>query len=187
MKDGNHQIWSPSDPVRLNWSRPTHSAGPRRRRPPESASVHSVRYPHRRKRRARSHSFCVDLPLAKHAEAASCLHHALLQLVVAVAQTQTGLTGALLRVGSERPKVVARSRRALPALGVSSPVSGHHSIRSPGFRRGLCATATVQRERQCGRWSDARSARKAQAWLTVARARRHRPTTWGCGWRSTQS
>src|SRR5438132_314480 len=62
---------------------------------------------------------------------------------VAVAQTPGGLTGAVLRVGSKKPKVVARLWRALPGLDALGPVSGRHSERGPGFRRRLCATATA--------------------------------------------
>jgi hypothetical protein len=67
--------------------------------------------------------------------------------VVAVAQTPGGLTGAVLRVGSKMPQVAVRPRRALLGLGAASPLSDRHSERGPGFRRRLCATATVPCDR----------------------------------------
>jgi MFS family permease len=66
--------------------------------------------------------------------------------VVAVAQTPEGLTGSALRVGSKAPKVIACLRRALLGLSAAGPPSDGHSQRSPGFRRGLCATATLVHE-----------------------------------------
>jgi hypothetical protein len=63
---------------------------------------------------------------------------------VAVAQTPGGLTGAFLRVGTKRPKVVARPRRAVLGLGAAGLLSDRHSERGPGFRGPLCATATCE-------------------------------------------
>jgi hypothetical protein len=68
-------------------------------------------------------------------------------LGVAVSQTPDGLTEAFLRVGSKKPQVVARPRRALLGLGAASPLSDRHSERGPGFRRRLCATATGESAR----------------------------------------
>jgi hypothetical protein len=70
------------------------------------------------------------------------------RFVVAVAQTPGGLTEAFLRVGSKKPQVVARLRRALLGLGAASRLSDRHSERGPGFRKRLCATATVRSERR---------------------------------------
>jgi hypothetical protein len=56
-------------------------------------------------------------------------------------------------VGSEKLKVVRSVAARLPGLGASSPFSGHHSKRDPGFRRLLCATATL------GKQASRRSAR----------------------------
>jgi hypothetical protein len=60
----------------------------------------------------------------------------------AVAQSPGGLTGAFLRAGLKKPQVVAHPRPGLPSVGAASPLSGHHSACSPGFRRRLCATAS---------------------------------------------
>ena len=68
------------------------------------------------------------------------------RFVEAVSQTSGGLTGAFLRAGSKKWQVVARPRRAVPSLGAARPLSDRHSERSPGFRRRLCATASVQRD-----------------------------------------
>jgi hypothetical protein len=65
----------------------------------------------------------------------------------AVAQTPEGLTGSLVRVGSKNPKVIARPRCALLGLGAPSAFHGRHSERRPGFRRRVCATASVQLDR----------------------------------------
>src|SRR5208282_3729081 len=70
--------------------------------------------------------------------------------VVAVAQSPGELTGASLRPGSKRPQVVARARCVLSGLGAASPLTDRHSERGPGFRRRLCATATVQTGRLLG-------------------------------------
>lgn len=85
-----------------------------------------------------------------------------LQLVVAVAQTPGGLTEAFLRVGSKKPQVVARPRRALLGLGAASPLSDRHSERGLGFPRRLCATPTVQRRHVHPRYWRARLRTKAE-------------------------
>ncbi len=64
--------------------------------------------------------------------------------VVAVESTGS-YAAALVRV--EKPQVVARPRRALLVRGAASPLSDCHSERSPGFRRRLCATASVHSDR----------------------------------------
>ena len=57
----------------------------------------------------------------------------------AVSQTPEGLTGFVLRVGSENPKGIARARRALLGLGARSAFDGRHSERRSGSRtRLLC-------------------------------------------------
>jgi hypothetical protein len=63
---------------------------------------------------------------------------------VAVAQSPGGLTEAFLRVGSKKPQVVARPRRAVLGIGAASPLSDRQSERGPGFCRWLCATATAE-------------------------------------------
>ena len=45
--------------------------------------------------------------------------------------------------GVEKAEARARPWRVLPGLDALSPLSGRHSERGPGFRRRLCATATV--------------------------------------------
>src|SRR5207302_10643617 len=74
---------------------------------------------------------------------------------VAVAHSPGRLTEAPLRMGSKKPQVVARPRRALSCLGAASPLSDHHGERGPGFRRQLCATATARSRRRStlGPWS----------------------------------
>ena len=50
-----------------------------------------------------------------------------------VAKTPEGLTGAVLRVGSRKPKVIVRLHRALFDLGALSAFHGGHSERRPRF------------------------------------------------------
>jgi hypothetical protein len=73
-----------------------------------------------------------------------------------------GPTGAFLRAGSKKLQVVARPRRVLLGLGAASSLSDRHSERGPGFRRRLCATATVHCASERGQCSSVCSARKAQ-------------------------
>jgi len=82
---------------------------------------------------------------------------------VAVAQTPGGLTGAVLRVGSKKPKLVARPWRVLPGLDALSPISGRHSERCPGFRGRLCATAKWGKAAVCRLVPGARAPRSALA------------------------
>ena len=63
---------------------------------------------------------------------------------MAVAQSPDGLAGSVLRVGSKKPKVIARPRRAVIGHGASSAFHGRHSKHRSGFCRRLRATATVR-------------------------------------------
>ncbi len=91
---------------------------------------------------ARAEEDLRDVPL-RQKQACRRLETRRMQRTVAVAQTPDGLTEAFLRVGSKKPQVVARPRRALLGLGAASPLSDRHSERGRGFRRRLCATATT--------------------------------------------
>src|SRR5664280_268933 len=81
----------------------------------------------------------------------------------AVAQSPGGPTGAFLRVGSEGPRLVSRTQRRRSGSVAPNSFSGRHSEPSPGFRKRLYATATVQSRSDVDAVRHARIQRQALA------------------------
>jgi len=73
-----------------------------------------------------------------------CALARVLLVAVAVAQTPTELTEAVLRVGSKIVRLVARTLRDPADVGALRVRYGQHSAHSAGFRGPLCATATAR-------------------------------------------
>src|SRR5437660_2492984 len=93
------------------------------------------------------------LLLSRREQESSPAPPSLLRWTVAVAQTPGHLTGAFLRVGSEKPRLVSPTQRRWPGVVALSSFSGRHSERSPGFRERLYATASTTSTRP---WSGVR-------------------------------